>query len=147
MPATAPKGHLRSKSSTTMAELKQYYEEFARILDERKKEMTERVAAERANLDEQVLTRPGDEADSSVIDTSADYFLSLANTHQHELMEIRDALIRLNRGVYGICESCDLPISVNRLKNLPYARLCVDCQSAIEGTRLRRRLQLFPKSG
>lgn len=113
-------------------ELRQQYPDFSRRLMERRDEIIGRTQAARENLDEQVLTSPGDVADISVIDTSADYFLNLANTHQRELVEIRDALDRMHRGVYGICETCETPVATERLKNLPFARLCVDCQSERE---------------
>jgi len=96
----------------------------------------------RSHLDEQVMTAPGDAADESVIDTSADYFLKLANNHQRELVAIREALDRIHRGVYGICQSCKQPIAIARLRRLPYARFCVDCQATQER---RSRLQPVPK--
>lgn len=108
------------------------YQEFFYLLMSRMNEIVPRESSARANLDEQVMGAPGDEADLSVIDTSADYFLKLANSHQRELVEIREAIDRMHRGVYGVCESCSLPISEERLRKLPAARLCIDCQSALE---------------
>src|SRR5262249_46501884 len=90
---------------------------------------------------EQLLTSPGDVADASVVDTSADYFLKLANQHQKEILEIREALDRIHRGVYGICENCEEPISIERLRRLPTARLCIDCQGAAE----RGKVAAFPE--
>ncbi|MCM2277384.1 MAG: TraR/DksA C4-type zinc finger protein [Oligoflexia bacterium] len=116
-------------------EIRKLYSEFARLLLGRSKELLPLDRSARENLDEQVLTSPGDEADASVIDTNADYFLKLANSHQHELIEIRDALDRMHRGVYGVCESCSEGIAVARLRRLPHARLCIDCQSARERLR------------
>lgn len=126
-------------------EIRAHYREFAELLTGRRDEIIGRVQSERQNLDEQIQTTPGDDADVSVIDTSADYFLQLANGHQRELLEIRNALDRMHRGVYGVCESCESTVGLERLKHLPYARLCVDCQSAIEGARVSRRLQNLPK--
>src|SRR5438552_79294 len=87
-------------------ETRSHYPEFAKRLLARRDELIGRVNEARSNLDEQVMTAPGDAADESVIDDSADYFLKLANTHHHELEEIKDALDRMHRGVYGTCESC-----------------------------------------
>ena len=115
--------------------LRKVYPEFARILNERQDEVLGRERNARHLLDEQVFTDPGDVADMSVIDTSADYFLRLANNQKKELNEIRDALDRLHRGAYGVCEMCEEAIAVDRLKRLPYARLCIDCQTASEKQR------------
>lgn len=109
--------------------------EFTQLLLQRQNEVLGREQEARSHLDEQVVTDPGDVGDVSVVDTSADYYLRLANHVQRELLEIRDALDRLHRGVYGICESCEEIISKDRLKRLPYARLCIDCQSNLEKKR------------
>ncbi|MGZ3687753.1 MAG: TraR/DksA family transcriptional regulator [Bdellovibrionota bacterium] len=114
------------------AEIRGQYPEFVRRLDERREEILRRNQEARANLDEQVMGSPGDTVDESTVDTSADYFLKIANTHQAELMEIREALDRMHRGVYGMCEVCENPIALERLRRLPYARNCVDCQASRE---------------
>jgi len=54
--------------------------------------------------------------------------LALRRNLEDMLAEVNDALDRLERGTYGICESCAKPIDPERLKVLPYARLCMDCQ-------------------
>lgn len=113
-----------------------FYPEFYRLLVARIDEILPREIAARANLDEQVMGSPGDEADLSVLDESADYFSHLANTHQRTIVEIREALERMNRGVYGVCESCEQPVSVDRLKKIPEARFCIDCQSRLERARM-----------
>lgn len=113
-------------------ELRKKYPEFARLLLDRQRELLGREKVTRLQLDEQTLSAPGDVADLSVIDTSADYFLKLASNQQKELIEIRDALDRMHRGVYGMCTSCQEPIALERLRRLPYARLCIDCQSNSE---------------
>jgi DnaK suppressor protein len=38
----------------------------------------------------------------------------------------------LDEGTYGICEDCEVPISQGRLRALPFARRCVDCQRQAE---------------
>ena len=43
------------------------------------------------------------------------------------ILDIQDALDRLDRGTYGLCESCGEPIPFERLEAIPHARLCVAC--------------------
>jgi DnaK suppressor protein len=118
------------------------YPKFVQTLKNRRDEIIQRQTSARANLDEQILTSPGDEADASVVDMSADYFLNMANAHQRELIEIRDALDRIDKGTYGICERNGEAISIERLEKLPYVRLCIDCQSEEE----HDKLAAFPRS-
>jgi RNA polymerase-binding protein DksA len=55
-----------------------------------------------------------------------------ASAEGRALMEIDDALRRLHRGEYGVCESCGNPIARERLEAIPDARLCVPCKTKEE---------------
>jgi RNA polymerase-binding transcription factor DksA len=55
-----------------------------------------------------------------------------ASTEGRTLLEIKEALGRMYRGDYGVCESCGLPIALGRLEAMPYARLCVSCKQKEE---------------
>ena len=46
------------------------------------------------------------------------------------LREVRAALARIADGSYGICPHCEEEISQKRLKAMPWATLCIDCQEA-----------------
>jgi DnaK suppressor protein len=126
-------------------DIRNHYPEFARLLKQRQEELLPQQTSARANLNEQIAEVPGDDADTSVLDTSADYFLKLANNQQQELIEIRDAFDRMDRGVYGICQNCEEAIALERLRRLPYARFCIDCQSAQERGRLTVVPRPYPK--
>jgi RNA polymerase-binding transcription factor DksA len=54
---------------------------------------------------------------------------ALATMLDSRLGEIERALTRLADGTYGQCESCSQPIPPRRLEALPFATLCVACQS------------------
>lgn len=54
-----------------------------------------------------------------------------ADLRSRILKEIDRALERVARGNYGVCESCGEDISPARLKALPWARYCVQCQELI----------------
>jgi RNA polymerase-binding protein DksA len=56
----------------------------------------------------------------------------LASSEGRNLLEINDALRRLYRGEYGVCESCGSPIAKARLEAMPNARLCVSCKEKEE---------------
>jgi DnaK suppressor protein len=50
-----------------------------------------------------------------------------------ELQEIEEALERIRDGSFGLCESCKKKIPKERLKAIPYTRLCVNCKKKEEG--------------
>ena len=52
------------------------------------------------------------------------------------LMALEDALRRIDKGTYGICEECEEKIPPRRLEAFLAARLCIKCQSRLE--RLQR---------
>src|ERR1700687_5472994 len=52
----------------------------------------------------------------------------LSDRERVKLLQIDDALQRLDDGNYGVCESCGLEIGEERLTAMPFSRLCRDCQ-------------------
>jgi DnaK suppressor protein len=74
----------------------------------------------------------GDFADAAL---DGDYGLvnaHLAQAESRELARIEHALKRMREGGYGVCEDCGRPIPLARLQALPYATLCIRCQSSAE---------------
>lgn len=61
-----------------------------------------------------------------------EFSLGLASNERQLLYELDDALKKIDDGTFGICEECKSPIAKNRLKAVPYARLCVKCQEKKE---------------
>jgi len=49
-----------------------------------------------------------------------------------ELAQVRDALERLDNEAFGLCDDCNDDIPIERLRAIPYARLCRGCKSAEE---------------
>lgn len=49
---------------------------------------------------------------------------------EHLLKEIHDALGRMEDGIYGKCAFCGEEINAERLRAIPYARLCMDCEQS-----------------
>ena len=58
--------------------------------------------------------------------------LGLMDSEKKLLIEIYDALKRIEEGTYGVCEKNGEPISKARLKAVPWARYCLDCASLLE---------------
>ena len=54
--------------------------------------------------------------------------MNLASTEQEVLYHIDDALKRLDDGTFGVCQQCQKPISMSRLKAVPYGPMCIACQ-------------------
>lgn len=63
----------------------------------------------------------------------------ISDRDRQKLVAIEEALERLDEGSYGICDSCEEEIPVERLKAMPFTRLCVQCQSEREQEAKRTR--------
>ena len=61
-----------------------------------------------------------------------EFSLNIASGEQEIIYEIDEALKRIKEGKYGKCESCGKKIPVRRLKAVPYAKHCIQCQSKEE---------------
>ncbi len=59
---------------------------------------------------------------------------SLALNARRILVQIDDALKRMDAGIYGLCERCGQAIEVERLEALPYATLCLGDKQLDERT-------------
>jgi DnaK suppressor protein len=52
----------------------------------------------------------------------------LHQTDSRLLRAIEEALARIDRQAFGVCETCKRPISPARLEAVPWMRLCRDCK-------------------
>src|SRR5678816_2388041 len=119
------------------------YKELKQMLEDRRRElMTEvqgRIRDVRAdgNKDRQVL----DQGESSEVDIQEDIELALIQMKAETLNKINEALRRLDEGTYGNCFECGEEIAEPRLRALPFAVRCKDCEEAREMAQQRERIQ------
>lgn len=78
-----------------------------------------------------------DEGSDDIVDRannaySRELLFSLSDGERHTLLRIEEALSRIESGSYGICTNCGNEIRAGRLKAMPWARYCIDCQELAE---------------
>jgi DnaK suppressor protein len=73
-----------------------------------------------------------DVGDQALMDLDRELGISLMEMRNRRRQAIDEALTRLNEGTYGICAECGVEISERRLEAVPFAKLCVECQSREE---------------
>ncbi|MGD9727845.1 MAG: TraR/DksA family transcriptional regulator, partial [Nitrospiraceae bacterium] len=73
-----------------------------------------------------------DAEDLSTRDSVSHQQLSILEARNQMRLQVEAALQRLDEGTYGICEDCLTPIKEDRLKAMPFARRCIDCQRHAE---------------
>jgi len=103
-------------------------------------EERDRLISSIRNIEEASRTESGHDngADlSSFAETGTDNFnletaLNIAGTESKRLRDVMDALMRIEKGTYGICEGSGKPIPLKRLEAFPSARYCVEYQEQLE---------------
>lgn len=78
-----------------------------------------------------------DEGTEDIVDRAnnsynREFMFALSDTERKILLEIENALVRLDAGSYGCCLNCKDDIPKARLRAVPWARYCVDCQEQVE---------------
>jgi len=73
-----------------------------------------------------------DVEDMSLRDSTGAQQIALLEARTRERNQLDEALQRLDEGTYGVCEDCETPIAQGRLRALPFARRCVECQQQAE---------------
>ena len=73
-----------------------------------------------------------DIGDQALMDLERELGISLLEMQNRKRQSIDEALRRLSEGTYGYCANCGVEISEKRLAAVPFAKLCVDCQTKEE---------------
>ncbi|MGB5217616.1 MAG: TraR/DksA family transcriptional regulator [Smithella sp.] len=73
-----------------------------------------------------------DPCDRAVEEASKDIELNCRSKEWNLLLDIKETILRIDHGLYGICDHCGRPISQKRLRAAPMSKLCVECQEKIE---------------
>lgn len=68
-----------------------------------------------------------DFAEQAVERQNDEVIYGLNESARSELIQIKQALERIENGEYGICQECGRQIPLGRLKAIPYASYCVEC--------------------
>ena len=117
--------------------------ELKQMLEDRRRELMNEVQGRMrdvradGNKDRDVL----DQGESSEVDIQEDIEFALIQMKAETLNKINEALARLEEGSYGNCFECGEEIAQPRLRALPFAVRCKDCEEAREMAQQRDRIQ------
>jgi DnaK suppressor protein len=75
-----------------------------------------------------VNSRQGDLADQASGNNEVHIALKLKQTDAKILQAIEEALVRMDKGTYGICRDCGEPVALARLTAIPWTRVCITCK-------------------
>ena len=112
----------------TSSENRKRYEVLTRMLIDRQTEIRTKLRSLREVLPAEVA-QVKDAEEQSMEDFVLGMDFALMEMESETLRRIDEAISRLDEGTYGICIDCDEAISEARLKALPFATVCRDCQA------------------
>jgi DnaK suppressor protein len=125
------------------------YDELKQMLEERRRELTNEVQGKIRGVRADGAEKPHevmDQGETSEVDIQEDIELALIQMKAETLNKINEALARLDDGRYGLCFECGEEIAEARLRALPFAVRCKDCEEAREVAAQRERM-LSQRSG
>ena len=129
---------------TTEAKPRSRYTELKQMLEERRREIQAEVQGKMRDVRAEGAwggkqNEVFDAVESSEADIQDEIEFALIQMKSETLNKINDALSRLEQGDYGNCFECGEEIAEKRLRALPFAVRCKDCEEAREVAEKRER--------
>ena len=123
-------------------------ERLKRMLLERSRELETSLRQELGNRMKEgpaLFASARDEGDFGLFGFEQEISRRRMITCNEKLKRITDALERLNQASYGICEECGAEITEKRLRVMPFAACCLECQEALEDEEISGKFRDWPE--
>ena len=117
---------------------KSQIDELKVILLERRDNILSNINNSRLNIDQ--LKEQDIKDDLDYAELVSDSFTEgmIANHQLEEFKQIEEALVKISKGTYGICDMCGIVIPLGRLKAKPFAKFCTECRTVYEHEFVKR---------
>jgi DnaK suppressor protein len=129
-------------SPTETVAIKPEWDKYYRILLDLRERLLSQMSGLAKESAEEITNYSLHMADSGTDNFDRDFALSLLSSDQDAIYEIEEALKRIQKGTYGICEVTGKQIPRARLDAIPWTRFTVEAQIQLEkeGALRQRRL-------
>src|SRR6187551_1620749 len=134
---------MATTTKTKVAAKTSRYNELKKMLEDRRRELMNEVQGKirdvraEGNKERDVL----DQGESSEVDIQDDIEFALIQMKGETLNKVNEALRRLDENTYGNCFECGDEIAEARLRALPFAVRCKECEEQRETAERRERAQ------
>jgi DnaK suppressor protein len=133
---------MATMTKTVAAMKRRRSHELTKMLEDRRRQLVAEVQG-KIRLGRRDYTKEHDvldEGESSEVDIQEEIEFALIQMKAETLKKIDAALRRIAEGTYGECFECRETIPEARLRALPFAVRCRDCEEAREAAELRERM-------
>ncbi len=105
--------------------------EFKELLHKQMSDLLQNAGETVSEMTEEKTNFP-DPTDRASLESDRNFELRIRDRERKLLNKIREALKRIEDGEFGLCEHCEEPIGVERLRARPVTTLCIDCKTEEE---------------
>ncbi|MBP9615715.1 MAG: RNA polymerase-binding protein DksA [Aliarcobacter sp.] len=117
---------------------KSQIDELKVILLERRDNILSNINNSRLNIDQLKDQDIKDDLDYAELVSDSFTEGMIANHQLEEYKQIEEALVKISKGTYGICDMCSIVIPLGRLKAKPFAKFCTECRTVYEHEFVKR---------
>ena len=105
--------------------------EFKGLLQQQLDELVQDAGKTVSEMTEEKTNFP-DPTDRASLESDRNFELRIRDRERKLIKKIRQALERIKDESFGLCETCEEPIGVERLRARPVTTLCIDCKTEEE---------------
>ncbi len=107
-------------------------DDFRKLLYEKKQAIVRKLSELTNDSKEMETNVAMDAVDKAETSYTKEFLLSLSDADREQLLLIDDAIKRLQRDEFGVCQLCHQEIGRKRLVAIPWTAHCIDCQQKAE---------------
>lgn len=107
-------------------------EQFKKLLMEKKFSIINKLSRFMNESKEMESNVAQDSVDKAETSYTKEFLLSLSDADREQLTQIDEALKRLERDEFGLCQLCGAEISQKRISAIPWTPYCIACQEKAE---------------
>lgn len=105
---------------------------FRNLLEQELDALLEKAGLAVEALIENTYTNEADPLDRATEELARNHNLRFRDRESRLILKIKKSLLAIEEGTYGICEACEEPIGIARLKARPVTSYCIDCKTKQE---------------
>lgn len=105
--------------------------EFKELLQQQMDDLLQDAGKTVSEMTEEKTNFP-DPTDRASLESDRNFELRIRDRERKLINKIREAIERIGDGTFGLCDSCEEPISVERLRARPVTTLCIECKTEEE---------------
>ena len=105
--------------------------EFKKLLEQQLAELQEEAGKTASEMADEKTNFP-DPTDRASLESDRNFELRIRDRERRLIGKIREALLRIEDGEFGLCESCEEEIGSERLRARPVTTMCIDCKTEQE---------------